>query len=260
MTIRTLFVAAGVVLIAAMAAAVDVRKADATATRSPDLVPSNLRIDADGKMAFIIRNASSGAVNTPFKVDAWLDGYLRKTFDIGGIKATPIIGGRPLPTSLPFAGNEQRNFVLQDVKVDLCSPNHSLKVVVDSGVAVAELNENNNETTWSGATPCPDLAIKSITKHWQNSMHTEFNAEVVIINQGTGNAGPFGVAAGGSVTVGVPSGAPLMYDGLKAGETLTLHAGNAYVPDGISVHVVLDIGNVIKELNEDNNVANKSLH
>jgi subtilase family serine protease len=199
-------------------------------------------------------------VNTPFKVDAWLDGYLRKTIDIGGIKSSPIAGARPLSTALPFAGNEQRNFVLPDVKVDLCSPNHSLKVVVDSGGAIAELNENNNETTWSGATPCPDLAIKSISKHWQNGMHTEFNAEIVIINQGTGNAGPFGVAAGGTVTVGVPSGAPLMVDGLKAGETMTLHAGNAYVPDSISVHVVLDIGNVIKELDENNNVANKTVH
>jgi hypothetical protein len=260
MTIRTLFVGAGVVLIAATAAAVDVRKVDATAARSPDLIPFNLRIDADGKMAFMIRNASPGAVNTPFKVDAWLDGYLRKTFDFGGIKSTPVGGIRALSTVLPFAGNEQRDFVLQDVKVDLCSPNHSLKVVVDTGGAVTELNENNNETTWSGATPCPDLAIKSITKHWQNSMHTEFNAEVVIINQGTGNAGPFGVAAGGSVTVGVPSGAPLMYDGLKAGETITIHAGNAYVPDSISVHVVVDIGNAIKELDETNNVANKTIH
>jgi hypothetical protein len=245
---------------AAMAAAVDVRKVDATATRAPDLVPFNLRIDADGKMAFSIRNASPGAVVTPFKVDAWLDGYLRKTFDIGGIKANPISGARTLPTVLPFAGNEQRSFVLPDVKVDLCSPNHSLKVVVDSGGAVAELNENNNETTWSGATPCPDLAIKSISKHWQNGMHTEFNAEIVIINQGTGNAGPFGVAAGGSSTFGVPTGAPTMFDGLKAGETLTLHAGNAYVPDGISVHVVVDVGNMVKELDETNNVANKSIH
>src|SRR5712664_3785766 len=100
MTIRTLFVGAGVVLIAATAAAVDVRKVDATAARSPDLIPFNLRIDAAAQMAFMIRNASPGAVNTPFKVDAWLDGYLRNSFDIGGIKGTPVSGIRALPTVL----------------------------------------------------------------------------------------------------------------------------------------------------------------
>jgi hypothetical protein len=263
MTIRMLVVTAGVALIAAMGGAVDVRKMpDATATRNPDLIVSDLRIDADGKMAFNIRNASPGAVNTPFKVDAWLDGYLRKTFDIGGIKALPIsiTGGRVVSTALPFAGNEQRHYELQDVKVDLCSPNHSLKVIVDSGGAIAELNENNNEMTWTGATPCPDLAIKSISKHWQNGMHTEFNAEIVIINQGTGNAGPFGLVAAGDATFGVPTGAPTTIPGLKAGETMTLYAGNAYVPDGISVHVVLDIGNLIKELDETNNVESKNVH
>jgi CARDB len=261
MTIRRLFVSAAVVLMAASAAAVDVRKPDATATTGrPDLIASDLRIDADGKMAFKIRNASPVAINTPFKVDAWLDGYLRQTIQIGGLKSVPVGGTRIFPTTLPFGPNEQRDFILQEVKVDLCSSNHSLKVLVDSGGEIAESNENNNTLTWSGPTPCPDLAIKSISKHWQNSMHTEFTAEIVIINQGTGNAGPFGVATGGSSATGIPSGAPMMYDGLKAGETLTLHAGNAYVPDGISVHVVVDIGNAIKESNENNNVADKSIH
>ena len=165
-----------------------------------------------------------------------------------------------MPTRLPVAPGERRNLTLTDVKVDLCSGNHAVKVVADSGGTISEASENNNELTWSGPTPCPDLAIKSITKHWQNSMHTEFTAEIVIINQGNGNAGPFGVAAGGTSITGIPSGAPMMYDGLRAGETLTLHAGNAYVPDGISVHVVVDIGNVIKESNENNNVADKSIH
>jgi hypothetical protein len=261
MTIRRLIVSAAVVLIAASAAAVVVRRPDVQAIGgAPDLNASDLRIDADGKMAFKIRNASPAAINTPFKVDAWLDGYLRQTIQIGGVRSIPIGGVRILPTTLPFGANEQRNFILQDVKVDLCSPSHSLKVLVDSGGEISESNEKNNTLTWSGPTPCPDLAIKSISKHWQNGMHTEFNAEIVIINLGTGNAGPFGVAAGGSSTTGIPSGAPMMYDGLKAGETLTLHAGNAYIPDGISVHVVVDIGNVIKESNENNNVADKSIH
>jgi hypothetical protein len=260
MTNRRLFVSAAVVLIAATAAAVEVRKPDTTtAVRQPDLIVSDVRIDPGGMLTFKIRNASPGAVNTPFKVDAWLDGYLRETISIGGLKSVPLNGVRVLPTTLPFGANEQRTFVLQQVKVDLCSPNHSLKVVVDSGGAIAETNENNNAMTWSGSTPCPDLAIKSITKHWQNNMHTEFNAEIVIINQGTGNAGPFAVAAGGSSLIGIPTGAPLLIEGLKAGETRTFHAGNAYVPDGISVHVVVDVGNVIKELDETNNVANKSL-
>ncbi|HMC23386.1 MAG TPA: CARDB domain-containing protein [Thermoanaerobaculia bacterium] len=225
----------------------------------PDLVITAAGINADGHFTFTLMNRGDGGVGTPFKVDAWLDGYLRKTLpfetrgDLGAI-------ARPLPTRLPVAPGERRNLTLTDVKVDLCSGNHAVKVVADSGGTISEASENNNELTWSGPTPCPDLAIKSITKHWQNSMHTEFTAEIVIINQGNGNAGPFGVAAGGTSITGIPSGAPMMYDGLRAGETVTLHAGNAYVPDGISVHVVVDIGNVIKESNENNNVADKSIH
>lgn len=249
------------VLIAA-AASGQVHRPDLTATAlgRPDLIVSDLRIGADGRMVFDIRNASPAVVDTPFQVDAWLDGYLRETFWVGGMKSLPVNGVRLLPTALPFGANERRTFVLAQVKVDLCSPNHSLKVVTDTTGAVDEGNKANNTMSWSGTTPCPDLAIKSISKHWQNNQHTEFNAEVVIINQGTGDAGPFAVAVGGTATVGVPSGAPLAIPSLKAGETMTFHAGNAYIPDGISVHVVVDIGNQVKELDETNNVANKSIH
>lgn len=261
MTNCRLLISAALVLIAATAAG-QVRRPDLTATAlgQPDLIVSDVRIGTDGRMVFDIRNASPAVVTTPFQVDAWLDGYLRETFFIGGVKSVPVNGPRVLPTTLPFGANERRTFVLQQVKVDLCSPDHSLKVVVDTGGAVAEANKNNNTMTWSGATPCPDLAIKSISKHWQNGQHTEFNAEVVIINQGTGDAGPFAVAAGGSSIIGIPTGAPLTVPGLKAGETMTFHAGNAYIPDGISVHVVVDVGNLVKELDETNNVADKSVH
>ena len=227
----------------------------------PDLVVSNVGLNSQGAVMFTISNRGEAAVATPFKVDAWLDGYLRKTIQFGALRETPAVRV-VMNTALPIARGEQRHLALGDVKVDLCSNNHNVKVIVDSGNAIAESNESNNELSWSGPTPCPDLAIKSIGKHWQNSMHTEFTAEIVVINQGTGDAGPFSVAAGAFTQsgLGVPSGAPLLYEGLRAGETLTIRAGNAYIPDGLSVHVVVDVGNVIKESNENNNVADKTLH
>ena len=233
-----------------------VRPPGDVANTAPDLVITAVGFNADGNYTFTIANRG-GAVTQPFKVNASLDGYLRETVQFNN---RPDANSRySAPTRLPFANGEERRFTLSAVKVDLCSPAHSLKVVADSGGEIAERNETNNETSWSGPTPCPDLAVKSISKHWQNSLHTEFTAEIVVINQGTGVAIHFAVAAGASSLTGIPSGAPVIYERLGPGETLTIHAGNAYVPDGISVHVVLDPGNLIKESNEDNNVANKSL-
>lgn len=226
----------------------------------PDLTVSGVGLNGAGMVTFVVANPSNSAVDVPFKVDAWLDGYLRKTISFAHGKD---VGPRVFAsTTLPFAARDQRHFSLSDVKVDSCSGTHSVKVIVDSGNAIPEATESNNEVSWSGPTPCPDLAIQSISKHWQNGMHTEFNAAVVIINQGTGDAGPFAVAAGAGTQsgIGIPSGAPTMYDGLRAGQTMTIHTGNAYVPDGLWVHVVVDAGDIVKESNETNNVANKTLH
>jgi subtilase family serine protease len=228
-----------------------------TAAGPPDLVVTAVGLNADGNFTFTVTNRGS-AVKQPFKVDATLDGYLRETVQFGG-RADANDARNAALTRLPFANGEERRFTLSAVKVEMCSNPHALKVFADSGGAIGERNETNNEMSWTGPTPCPDLAVKSISKHWQNSMHTEFNAEIVIINLGTGTARNFGVAAGASSLTGIPSGAPMVYERLGPGETLTIHAGNAYVPDGISVHVVLDPGNLIRELREDNNVANKSL-
>jgi subtilase family serine protease len=228
----------------------------------PDLIVSGAGLTSAGQVTFVITNHGEADINTPFKVDAWLDGYLRKTIQFAAGHSVGAIVRNLFPTTLPFGRGEQRHFTLGDVKVDSCSSTHTVKVIADSGNAISELSESNNEMSWTGPTPCPDLAIKSISKHWQNGMHTEFTAEVVIINQGTGDAGPFAVAAGAFTQsgLGIPSGAPTMYEGLRAGQTMTIHTGNAYVPDGLTVHVVVDAGNIIKESNENNNVADKTLH
>jgi subtilase family serine protease len=226
---------------------------------TPDLVVTAVGLNADGNFAFTVTNRGA-AITVPFKVDASLDGYLRQTLQFQATKdTTGGIWRLPVPTRLPFANGDERHFTLPDVKVDMCSSPHALKVVADSGGAIPERDETNNEKSWSGPTPCPDLTVKSISKHWQNGMHTEFNAEIVILNQGTGTARNFAVAAGASATFGIPSGEPVIYERLGPGETLTIHAGNAYVPDGISVHVVVDVGNLIKESNENNNVMDKRL-
>jgi subtilase family serine protease len=235
--------------------------AQAALVQKPDLVVSSVGLNSQGAVTFTITNSGAGAVTNPFKVDAWLDGYLRKTIEFNNRTITGM-GRLMMNTSLPVAHGEQRKFTVSDVKVDSCSTSHAVKVVADSGNTIVESSESNNQAGWNGAAPCPDLAIKSISKHWQNNMHTEFVAEVVIINQGTGDAGPFAVAAGAFTQsgIGIPSGAPTMYEGLRAGETLTIRTGNAYVPDGLVVHVVVDVGNIIKESNENNNVADKTLH
>jgi subtilase family serine protease len=226
----------------------------------PDLVVTAVALHPDGNFTFTVTNRG-GAITQPFKVDASLDGYLRQTLQFQPTKVkngTPP-GRWPDPTRLPLANGEERHFFLPNVKVDLCSSPHTLKVVADSGGAITEGNETNNEMSWSGPTPCPDLTVKSISKHWQNGQHTEFNAEIVILNQGTGTAKNFAVAAGASSTTGIPSGAPVVYERLGPGETLTIHAGNAYVPDHISVHVVVNVGNLIQDSNPNNNVMDKRL-
>jgi len=236
--------------------AVQVGRAD-IAGGTPDLVVTAVGLNADGNFIFTVAN-HGGAITKPFKVNASLDGYVRQTLQFQATKEIGVMG-RPLPTRLPFANGEERHFTLTDVKVDMCSSPHALKVVADSGGEIAERDETNNEKSWSGPTPCPDLTVKSISKHWQNSMHTEFSAEIVILNQGTGTARNFGVAAGAFSTFGIPGGEPLTYERLGPGETLTIHSGNAYVPDHIDVHVVVNVGNLIKESNLNNNVMDKRL-
>lgn len=230
---------------------------------TPDLVAVDVSLDDSGALVAVIQN-SGIAIDTPFQAALILDGHTTRTFSFGGatrIQTSPAVRNTPQNLTLPFQKGERRALKFGDVGVDICSGNHTLELSVDTGNAIGEVSESNNERSETLATPCPDLAVQSIKKNY-NSSHTQYVAEIVIINQGTGKTPPFSVATQATPGTGIgtmPGGGATQYSPLAPGQTLKITTGVAHAIESLRVKVWLDVGNVVKESNEDNNVVEKLL-
>lgn len=240
----------------------------------PDLAPTAVWYAANGAVALTIANRGV-AIAAPFAIDVYLDADTRRTLRFTGDGSRRGGGTGPGPTSLtpgvrstvnklalPFQQGESRTIVLDNFKVELCSGDHSLRVVADPGVTIAEAYENNNELTRTLGAPCPDLVVVSIKKNY-NSSRTQYVAEVTVKNQGTGGTAHFSIATwaeGGSGPFSAaPAGGATAYEPLAPGQVLTLRTGSAHALESLRVKVWLDVGNMVKEGNEDNNVVEKLL-
>jgi CARDB protein len=203
-----------------------------------------------GAVVFELANRGSVAVTQPFRIDVWRDS-LHTSVDFVAGKTVGF--GLKSSRTVPIQPNEQRRVLIDDLKVDKCSGNHSIKVAINA----------NNQMQRSLDAPCPDLAVVSIEKNY-NNLHTEFGADVTITNKGTGTAGRFNVFAVTSNQItgifNLPDSPYRVYDSLAPGETKKFTVGNALAVESMWVRVVVDMPDWNKELDETNNEMRKTLH
>jgi subtilase family serine protease len=213
-----------------------------------------------GAVTFELVNRGGVAANAPFKIDVGRDS-LRTTVEFSESKMAPaaLRTGRTVPIQ-PY---ERRRVNVADLKVEQCSGNHSISVTIDTGQAVAEADESNNQMQRTVEAPCPDLTVVSIGKNW-NNLHTEYGAEVTIKNQGTGWAGRFNVfAVTSNQLTGIftlPDSPYRVYESMAPGETSKFTVGNALAVEKMWVRVVVDMPNWNKESDENNNEMRKTLN
>lgn len=237
----------------------------ASTSNRADLVAESIGIDDAGSIVAVVANRGT-AVTTSFVVEVELDGHTRRTLTFGaGMPAgRTALGAKPgagRNLMLPFQQNEKRTLRVTGLNAGICSGSHTLKLRVDAGAVIKEANENNNEVARALAAPCPDLAVASIKKNY-NRTRTQYVAEVVVVNQGTGTTPHFSVATQATAGTGIltlPDGGATQYPALAPGQTLKLRTGVAHAFESLRVKVWLDVGNVVKEANEANNVVEKLL-
>lgn len=244
----------------------------ASTNNRADLVAESIGIDDSGSIVAVVANRGI-AITTPFVVEVELDGHTRRTLTFTGAGRTR---GASMPTgrtgfgakggagqnlALPFQPHETRTLKITEFNTGVCSGSHTLRLRVDTSAAVKEANENNNEVSRALAAPCPDLAVASIKKNY-NSARTQYVAEVLVVNQGTGTTPHFSVATSANAGTGIltiPGGGATQYPPLAPGQTLKLRTGMAHAFESLRVKVWLDVGNVVKESDEANNVVEKLL-
>jgi len=248
-------------------ASLSAQRIDVTERRFPnaiDLTATKLGFDSrTGALVFDLVNRGGVAATTPFKIDVVRDA-LRTTVEFS---APSMHGGNEprigFTRNVPIDPYERRHVVLTDLKVDQCSAGHTISVSVDSGNAVAEADEKNNQVQQTVMAPCPDLTVVSIGKNW-NNLHTEYGAEVTIKNQGTGSVGRFNVfAVTSNQLTGIftlPDTPFRTYETLGPGETAKFTVGNALAVEKMWVRVVVDMPNWNKESDENNNEMRKTLN
>jgi len=201
-------------------------------------------------VTFELANRGSVAVTQPFRIDVWRDS-LQTSVNFVSSKTMGV--GLKSGRTVPIQPNEERRIVINELKVEKCSGNHTIKVAIDGTPPVQR----------SLAAPCPDLTVVSIEKNY-NNLHTEFGADVTITNMGTGTAGRFNVFAVTSNQLSglfnLPDSPYRVYESLAPGEMRKFTVGNALAVESMWVRVVVDMPDWNKELDETNNEMRKTLH
>ena len=241
----------------------------ASTSNRPDLNPVSIEIDNSGAIRAVLRNRGI-EIAAPFLSYVYLDTNLRRTLVFGEVRGMPPEpAGSQLLTpknsglnlSLPFRAGETRTFIIRDFNLAPCSGQHSLKIEADPNSLLAEAVETNNVISRSMTAPCADLAVASIKKNW-NSTHTQYVAEVTVINQGTGTTPAFSLSVQATPGVGfgsTVSGGLKQYPALAPGQTIKVKQGAANAIETLAVKVVLDVGDLVVESNEHNNEVSQLL-
>lgn len=234
-----------------------------------DLIIRKLGFDGKGEITFELRNRGQVPIN-PAPVDPEAAAAGRQAVppvpENKQIKVMVYLSNSPFGTVFqPRLGGAKSKTFTVAVPANLkpgCGVSKPLKTVIDPGNVIVEYTDTNNVDTVTAARPCPDLAIKSITKN-ENDWGTEFVARVTIINQGNAPAERFDYLAkewfGGSIAdlgdldddVGGP---------LAPGETMKFNVGSARAHQNLHVEVLLDRHGRIEELDENNNYKKKTVN
>lgn len=235
-----------------------------------DLIIKDLGFNGKGEITFELRNRGKVPINNPAPVGPEVAGAGRQAVppvpENKQIKVMVYLNNNPFGTVFqPRLGGQKSKTFTVAVPPNLkpgCGGSKPLKTVIDPSNVIAEYTDTNNVDTVTAARPCPDLAIKSITKN-ENEWGTEFVARVTIINQGNAPVDRFDYLAkesfGGSIAdlgdldddVGGP---------LEPGETMKFNVGSARAHQNLHVEVLLDRHRRVEELEESNNYKKKTVN
>ena len=234
------------------------------ASGGANLVGCNVRLNAMGDITFAFKNRGAVPINItgpglatktknaqpagpPIKIDV----YLQNT-RIESVYHPALAAGQVKEITLKIPSNYQK---------PKCGDVRALKIVLDPQNQIPEVADNDNLVDNPSADrPCPDLAIESIKKN-ANSAHTEFVAEIKLVNLGNAPAKfRYLVATSSSAAFGpLPDLDSDVLMELDAGQSKKFTAGNAWGMSKMYVWVLVDRMNEIPELNEGNNSKEKTL-
>jgi subtilase family serine protease len=169
-----------------------------------------------------------------------------------------------------MGGKQTKNFkvpIPSNYSKPKCLETRNLKVVIDPQNQIKELHDDNNVTeATNSARPCPDLAIKSIKRHYTGLLNETYRVKVTIINQGNApspSTQVWGTSLPGGVwpVTGWPELIPThTIPALAPGETTSFKTGGSVVSaNHTAVRVFLDRHSQIEESNESNNFEDKRL-
>jgi hypothetical protein len=133
--------------------------------------------------------------------------------------------------------------------------------VIDPANVIVELTDTNNVYALTADRPCPDLAVQSIKRNY-NDLKTEYVAKVTLINHGNAPVESFeylGMTGANSLINALPNLDDKTAGPLAPGETKTFNIGSAFATNTMWVRVWLDRRFVVDELNESNNLVDKKL-
>ncbi|MEA2725471.1 MAG: hypothetical protein QOH59_3242 [Gemmatimonadales bacterium] len=234
-----------------------------------DLIIKDLGFNGKGEITFELKNRGDLPINpTARGAGAAVAVGTQETAvpENQQIKVTVYLNNAPFGTVFQprLAGKQSKIFTLGigDNTRPGCGQSKPLRTVIDPANVIVEYTDANNENTVTAARPCPDLAIKSITKN-ENEWGTEFVARVTIINQGNAPSDKFDYLAkewfGGSIAdlgdLDDDTGDPL-----APGETMKFNVGSARAHQNLHVEVLLDRHRRVEELDENNNYKKKTVN
>lgn len=122
-------------------------------------------------------------------------------------------------------------------------------------------HDTNNTASQTAARPCPDLAIQSIEKNW-NDLKTEYVGRVTLVNKGNAVAESFEYMSGtgnNSHFTSIPDFGDETGGPLAPGETMKYNMGSAFAYEKMNVWVWIDRRSFVAELDETNNQKEKTL-
>jgi hypothetical protein len=231
-----------------------------------DLIIKDLGFDGKGDITFELRNRGKVPINPAPVSGPEGKKAVPPVPESQQIKVMVYLNNAPHGTVFqPRLGGQTSKTFTVAVSPNLkpgCGESRPLRTVIDPSNVIAEYTDTNNVDTVTAARPCPDLAIKSITKN-ENEWGTEFVARVTIINQGNAPSDKFDYLAkegfGGSIAdlgdldddVGGP---------LAPGETMKFNVGSARAHQNLHVEVFLDRHRRVEELDENNNYKKKTVN
>jgi hypothetical protein len=235
------------------------------ASGGSNLVPCALRLNALGEITFSFKNRGAVGINTvqavsgvprpknappagpPIRIDVYLQNTRIASVDQAALGAGQV---KEITLKIPSTYPTPK-----------CGEVRALKVVLDPQNQIAEVDDGDNSAERPSVDrPCPDLAIESIKKN-ANSAHTEFVAEIKLVNLGNAPAKfRYLVATSSSAAFGpLPDLDSDVLMELDAGQSRKFTAGSAWGMSKMYVWVLVDRMNEVMELNEGNNSREKTL-